>query len=142
MTADSARTLAFEFLSGPRVIVMCQTASSPTDAEWQGYLDCVSSLATTETIKVLVQTEGGRPSPQQQQRLVACVGERDMHTAVVSPAVAIRFVVSSLSLSKRNVRYFEPSEMAAAFEHLQLDTTTRAQVQHALQRLQAALVSS
>ena len=136
MEQPTCRTLALEFLAKQSCIVMYQGSQTPSDAAWDMHLEQFRSLAgRLEEIKILVITEGGRPTKAQQARLAQVVGGHASATAVVSAMLAVRFVVSALALVKPNLRYFTPDEMGGAFQHLGIEEEERTLVLQTIERL-------
>ena len=132
MDQPACRTLALEYLPRQRCLVMYAGTEPPTDAAWDMYLD---QLRVPREIRIFVVTEGSRPTKAQQARLADVVNIHPAPTAVISPAVAVRFVVSSVALFKSNLRYFTPDQVDDAYQHLGIRPVERVQVEQALERL-------
>lgn len=140
MNSGSRRSLAFEYVTEANCLVLYQTSESPSDAEWDAYLELLRFVQDSNAdFRVFVQTEGGRPTPPQQARLAQLCSGTGWGTAVVSTALAVRFVVSSLSLTKQNLRYFTPDELAQAYAHLELDESAQQSIERTLERFRAEL---
>ena len=140
MTSSPRRTIAFEYLPEPRCLVLYQTAEPPSDAEWDAHLEKLRAVqAANADFCVFVWTDGGRPTPPQQARLAELTRRTVWKTAVVSPALAVRFVVSSLSLTKVNVRYFAPDELNEAYAHLELDEVSQRAIEQTIERFRLDL---
>ncbi|HET6336921.1 MAG TPA: hypothetical protein VFG30_27035 [Polyangiales bacterium] len=109
--------LAFEWLPEERVIVLYQGLHEALDSEWDGYLESLTRFHGTHPGGILVYTEGGRPTRDQQQRLMN-VPPLGWPIAVVSPSTAVRFVVSVFALELPAIQLFAPEQMEQAFAFL------------------------
>jgi hypothetical protein len=140
MNQVASRTLAYELLPHHGCVVLYQGTQAPNDAEWDAHIGevCVFAEAKAE-FTVLVYTEGGRPSREQQARLTAAAPIFRTPVAVVSPVLAVRFVVSALSLGKRNLRFFMPEELPAALQYLALAPVGQLAVGQAIERLRQSM---
>lgn len=94
-------------------------AESITDAEWAPAMEDVASHRAA-SLKVLVVTLGGAPSPSQQVKLASLKQRKSMTLAVVSSSIGVRFVASSIALFARQIRTFVPSELPRAYAFLEL----------------------
>jgi hypothetical protein len=136
MDQRAFRTLAFEYLPERCCIVLYQGTEPPSDAEWDAYIGQVQSVAHMHAkLKIFVFSERGRPSKDQQARLTEAASGHLSHVAVVSPAFAMRFVVSALSLFKPNLRFFTPEQLSEAFQHLGFDPAARLIVEQTIERM-------
>ncbi len=129
-----------------------QTAKAPTDAEWDAWLHAADALwAETSEFRLLVFSEGGHPNRQQIARVELVkrrsekIGEKKRSepiTAVVSPSVAMRFVVSTMNLFNPKIRCYSPSALQDAYEHLGLTSAQARVAGAALGRLRARIGGS
>ncbi|HEY4014467.1 MAG TPA: hypothetical protein VGM06_14095 [Polyangiaceae bacterium] len=140
MNRQTSPTLVYEWVSDLELLVSCQGVESPTDAEWDGYLACVAVMRKTEAGRSLVMTRGGRPSREQQARLMVVTDGVPARVAVISPAGALRFIVSILALVNPHIESFHPSQQAAAFEHIGLSPEHHDRVHRVVERLQKKLL--
>jgi hypothetical protein len=116
--ADAAPIEAFEFLPALSLMIFHHRKRAPTDAEWDSYLAAMSDAARPDLPRCIIVTEGAHPNRAQQARLIALVKGRPHRVAVISSAVALRFVVSALALVNKAVKAFSPTEYAEAFAHV------------------------
>ena len=136
MEQPLCRTIALEFLAKQGCMVIYCGSQPLSDAGWDMHLEQVRSAANRQSdLKLLVINEGGRPSKAQQARLAEVVSGHEWAAAVVSSRIAVRFIVSSLSLVKPNLGCFTPDQMTDAFEHLGIEEHARASVLQAIERL-------
>ena len=132
------RTLVVEFLPEQSCIVTYQGTDPPSDADWDAYVGQTRALTHVHLkLRVLAYSEGGRPSKDQQARLVAVVRDLRTRVAIVSPALAMRFVVSVFALTNPNVRCFTPGQLSEAFKHLGLHPAGQLAVEQALERMRS-----
>jgi len=121
MDARPIPNLVFEIVGDLRLAVMCQGTENPTDAEWDAYLDALGPLlALAAGYRVLVVTEGGRPSQSQHARLRERQAGAKPHVAVVTAVAGVRFVASVIALVNGNLRCFAPDQRDAALASLGL----------------------
>jgi hypothetical protein len=130
--------LVFEWLSAERVMVMYAGPHGADDTEWDAYLQLRRNLEGTAPGRILVYSEGGRPTREQQQRLVD-VEHDQWPIAVVSPSAAVRFVVSVFSLEIPSIRLFTPEQLDEACAYLGCNGTDTAAVHAALERAKLAI---
>lgn len=136
MVAPPIPNLVFEIVGDLRLAVMCQGTENPTDAEWNTYLDALGPLlALAEGYRVLVVTEGGRPSQSQHARLRERMAGAKPHVAILTSAAGVRFVASVLALVNANLRCYAPDQRSAALASLGLTENEVALVDALVKRL-------
>ncbi len=86
---------------------------APTDSEWQQVLMSTSAAHATDVRSIAI-SDGGAPTRAQQQLLREALKGRAAYTAVVSDAVAARFIISIIALFNAGIRGFSPSDWAKA----------------------------
>ncbi len=149
MPEPSARNLVFETVESLRLVVSCQSARAPTDAEWDAWLAAVKKLhGTAREFRLLVLTDGGRPTRAQQRRLEETKRATDRamgtpqsepRTAVVSAAAGERFVVSVLVFMNPAIRCFSPARLDETYAHIGLTGPEHPIAAAAIARLRAQL---
>lgn len=102
-----------------RVVLIWHGAMLPDDREWDQSVRILAAQDPT-SVRVLVVTVGGAPSPPQQLRLSRAVGGRPFPVAVVSDLTGVRFVASTLALFLKRLRTFPVAERRGAYVHLDL----------------------
>ncbi len=108
------------------VIFVVETEQVPSDAEWSEFLDVLrQSKGEMAKFRILISTSGGAPSPVQRKQLAEAIAGVRFRVAVVSDNISARFVASSIALFHRDHRSFSRSEIAAAYDHLQLTRQER-----------------
>lgn len=124
--------LVFEWLSAERMMVMYHGVHEADDVEWDACLDALRTLQSGP-VRILVSTQGGRPTRDQQQRLIE-IEKSDWKVAVVSPSTAVRFVVSVFALELPSIRLFAPEHLDEACAYLGCTLDEVAVVRGALER--------
>jgi hypothetical protein len=113
------------------LLILRQNKNTPTDEEWD---QCLSLLTDDKTsiasVRVLVVTDGGGPTPEQRRRLQTALGGIPVRVAVVSESIKVRFIVSSVALVTSKIKSFDLREFNDALSHLHLglDEARMAQV--------------
>lgn len=102
-----------------RLVVVWHGRSTPTDEEWTAFL-ALLRMQPVGTLRGLVITDGGAPTPSQQLQIARQMGIRPIPVAVVSDSTGVRFVAGTLALVTRLIRTFATHELTAAFAHLEL----------------------
>jgi len=123
------------------VCVVSHTAESPSDDEWDHYLDLMGRhLAVLQAIFVV--TEGGAPDGKQ-RGAVAKFWERNglvVPAAVLTPSPFVRALVNTLGWMVGNrIQAFRRDEHDAAFDYLRLEPHQRSAVIKAVTELARAL---
>lgn len=132
---SARRNLVFEVLKKPRVIVSCQNAEFPTDAEWDNWLLAVMNLEREVTsIRLLILSEGGHPSRDQVER-VRAVNHSNPPVSIISPSRAYRFLAAALTFLNPAIRCYGPRERGNAYAHLGIAASDRESVDLAIDRL-------
>jgi hypothetical protein len=117
-----------------RFILAIHTKSSPSDVEWDQFLDLVRAGNTTPDLCFLVFTDGGAPSGSQRKRLADALSGRDVPIAVHSHAMIPRFVNASIALFNKSIRSYSPEEFPQAIEYLKISTGERTSLLPELQQ--------
>ena len=128
--------LEFEYLAELHLMVSCQAHETPTDADWDTYLEATRpALLVDKLFRVLVVTDGAYPTRSQQGRMTTLIGNRTPCVAVISSSTAMRFVVSILALLNSKVRCFSPNQRKEAYTYLGLSPSQQATADATVDRL-------
>lgn len=117
--------LTFEIVDD--ILLGYHDATAPTDEQWHELMKAMESQRGS-SMRVLIVTLGGAPTPTQQLRIARMKERKTLTVAVVSSSIGVRFVASSLALLTRQIRTFAPHEIKRAYDFLEL---TQAQAQQA-----------
>lgn len=129
------------------VVVVVYTSFSPSDDEWNDYIDTLVAAANAHggdlsRCRQLMMTDGGGPNSVQRahaQRTLAAVNGEAMPVAVVSSSPAVRGIVTAFNWMNMNIRMFHPTEVAAAFDFLRAGEATQASIWETLDAMQDEL---
>ena len=91
-------------------MVLVHMKNSPTDAEWEVYLDAITNPLESSRLRCMVITEGAHPTRAQQAALMALSKGKLIPVAVVSSATSVRFAVSVFALMNRGIKSYSPRE--------------------------------
>jgi hypothetical protein len=114
------------------VALLVQDEEPPLNEEWEDWLRLLKSFGKDVDGRVLVLTRGGGPTPHQRSRISQVVGKPNLHVAVVTSSVKVRFIVSSVALIIPRIRSFPWDGLREAFAHLGLNAQEQEQVTHNL----------
>lgn len=145
----SSVNLVFETLEGLRLLVSYQNAQPPTDVEWDAWLAATDALwEKGSQFRMLVVSEGGHPSKAQiarvettkrQQERIGGKERSEPVTAILSSSVAMRFVVSGVTLFNPRIRCYPLAARNAAYMHLSLSAAEASAAEAAIERLRMRL---
>lgn len=130
---DSA-CLEFEWVPSAHLLVAYHANGSVDDDTWDEYVYAVHTNLGPD-LRCLVWNEGGRPTTDQQRRLVSATQDAKVPVAIVSSSIAVRFIVSALALVNRHVRYFPVDQVNNALAYLCKDASQRGAAVDALERI-------
>jgi hypothetical protein len=123
------------------VVFVVETGQTPSDSEWSEFLDVLRKSKGEMKFRILISTSGGAPNPVQRKQLAEAIAGVRFRVAVVSDNISARFVASTIALFHRDHRSFSRSEIAAAYDHLQLNPQEREIAETTIRELTALLVS-
>lgn len=133
--------MVFELLQSEGVLVSYQGPKAGSQEEWDEYVELMAEVAGRPGIRYFVYHDGPPPSMRDQQRIASLARPHKPIVALISSLTTLRFVVSAFSLVTRQIRFFSPSEMAGALQHLQLDERAQRSVLESLERLKMRVES-
>ncbi len=117
MFVDSSDLLLDDL--GNNCLLFVHSKKTANDQEGEGVIRAYRSLGDQlGEYRQIVITDGGGPSSAQRQRMQAEFGDalKLMPTAVLSDAITVRFVISSLRLFMKNIKAFEARDVPGALE--------------------------
>lgn len=119
------------------LLVVVHTKQNPSEMEAQSTFPIFQeSIKKYPTLRAIVFTEGGAPSPAQRNALREVMRGHDLPVAVLSAALIARFVNASISLFHRSLRSYAPNEYPQACEYLRIYGQEKFQLEAALQAVQ------
>jgi len=97
------------------------------------------AVFTEANSRVLVLTEGGHPTREQQGLMNSSMPQSGVRVAVISPSVVARFVTSILVLTNPDIRCFSPQQRGQAYGHLGLLSAEVVQAEKLVKQLNESL---
>jgi hypothetical protein len=139
------KTMAFKLVDN--VFVVVHTNQTPSEAEWNAYVEAVVAASMQRTdagiLRYLIFTAGGGPNAGQRkasndalQRVNAL---RNSAAAVISASPAVRGIVTVFSWFNINIKSFSPAQTEDALHHLEIQPEMKAKALVALRQLKAEL---
>jgi hypothetical protein len=142
--AGARKTMAFGKVD--EFLVVVHNKLAPTDEEWNSWLDFnVRNFSTGSTVKCLVVTEGGAPTPVQRQSMKEKLGElmisnpKEFRNAIVTASAVVRGVVTALSWFQRGYSAFSPAHMDDAMGYLEVPDQFRPEIRLLVKTLQGQI---
>lgn len=108
-------TIAYKQVGDTMILAHAKT--EPADEEWRAY---VEALRAHSVKRILVLTDGEGPNARQRKHMLERLGANAQRTAVVTPSMAARGIVTAVAWLGTDIRAFAPDETAAALEFLGL----------------------
>jgi hypothetical protein len=99
------------------VFVAVWGRSNVSDAEFPQVLDVFRRL-DFDSVRMLVVTEGGGPTPIQRKSMNNVLDGKELLTAVVTDDIVIRGTVTALSWFNKKIRSFPAASLDDALEYL------------------------
>ena len=109
------KNMAFKVVD--TLFVVVYGAANPTDEEWYRYMSVVRQRGIERTVQLIV-TDGGGPNSSQRKYLNDLLAGRVVPVSVLSGSVTVRGITTALGWFNREIKAFQPSELAAALQHL------------------------
>jgi serine/threonine protein kinase len=117
----SSKTPTMLFMTMGRVVVFVNRTVSPTDKEWNSYLEAGFRVRSRHgPPRVLAVSEGGPPSAKQRKAGVDVAKAVQSRSAVVTDEPVARAIVTAFRWLGNDVRAFSSREMARAIDFLDL----------------------
>jgi len=140
MSTASRNNIAYTAHADLGLIILCHGRQHPTNAEWAPYVQLLSDTFTKDVdARVLVITEGGHPSREQQAEMNAALRSASARVAVISPSVVARFVTSILVMTNPGIRCFSPEQRHEAYAHLGFSASRASQIDKMAAQVSRAL---
>lgn len=120
------------------LVLIVHKVNSPTDEEWQRYLDDIKDR-NVERMRTLVFTDGGVPTTAQRKMLNSWLAGRSTRVCLVSSSTLVRGVVTALSWFNPKTHCVSPERWEEAFIYLQIAPQERGKILREIQQLRAQL---
>jgi len=121
-----------------RIAVLVHDHGAPPPSAWSSFCDDEAVWAPTD-LRMLVFSEHGVPNARQREQLRAVVTNRNDRVAVLTSSTLVRAAGAMMSVDCRGIRSFQPDQIEAAFEYLDLTPEESRDVHAELGRLVDAL---
>jgi hypothetical protein len=136
------KTLAFDRI-GP-CFVLAVGSRSPSDTDWDAYLDFVKeSIGARKAPLTLVSSKGGGPTPAQRQRLNDVTKslnvEKTLKVAVLTQSPVVRGIATALSWFVQGYKAFAPSDLGAALDFLGVISADQIEIKRLVPKLHARI---
>jgi hypothetical protein len=130
------KTVAYKLV---RNLLISVHGSDPVSAQQFPEVLATFRKLDYRTVKMLVVTEGGGPTPQQRKEMTTAMAGEQMLTAVVSDAVMIRGIVTALSWFNPKIRSFRTSDIDGALRYLEVSSARFEDIRGEVAELQSQL---
>jgi hypothetical protein len=137
------KSLAFGRVDDCMVIV--HSKDPPNDEDWNAWLEFnMRYLKSGVTLKCLVVTEGGAPSPTQRQLMNKklsefSISDSNYRNAIVTNSAFVRGVVTALSWFHPGYRAFSTDRFDEALDYLEVAVKYRPEIRLLVKSLQGQL---
>ena len=132
-----------DFRSTDRLLVLRQNAKPASETDWSNFLrELVRLRPRFAEMAALVVTDGGGPTVDQRKQLTKVMNGATIQTAVVTDALSVRFVVSSVALFNKTIRTFSRSELPLAYAWLKLPKSDIAKMERMIAELDESVGES
>ena len=88
------------------LVIAVNSANTPTDEDWNAFMQLVRRKFARERIRSLAVTAGGGPNTKQRQMIRDVIGTEPVPAAVVSDAPLVRGIVTALGWFNSAIRSF------------------------------------
>ena len=116
MRAMTSKSMVFREIG--TLIVCVNSTTTPTDEEWNGYLQLIRKMVAQERFRSLAVTAGGGPTSKQRAAVQEVLRERAVTSAVVTDAPLVRGMVTALGWFNPAIRSFALNKGAGIQEAL------------------------
>lgn len=105
------------------LLISLHTTEAPDDEGWRDYSQQLLALVLRyldepDKVRRLVFTDGGSPNLVQRADINKILAGRPVKVAIVSSTQATQGVVTALNWYNPLIRFFAPSQIAEAWQHL------------------------
>jgi hypothetical protein len=102
------------------LIVCAHNTETPTNAEWEEFLELLRHGRDIAELRVLVFTDGAAPDTMQRAAFTKLCDKKQPRIAVLSGSRMVRGVATAISWFNPNIDVFPPDNVNAALEHLRI----------------------
>lgn len=120
-------------------IIWVHADKPPTDAEWEAGLAFFKDAPDPSRLSAIIYTEGGAPNAAQRARLNAVLGDAKVKIGMLTASIAARAAGVAVRWFNPELSIFEPDEVDAALDHIQLPPEQRSEVKRVLNEMKNEL---
>jgi hypothetical protein len=121
------------------VVLVVHDSNSPSDEEWDEYCRNIGECLKDPAGAGIALTDGGAPNAAQRERVRLQLAGRTPRSAVVSPSLLVRGVVTALRWYNPHTVAFSPANIRDAFHFLGLTSSQANELWSAVQELDRRL---
>lgn len=136
----ASKTMAFTRIR--HCIIAVHGQQSPSDDEWDSYVEFAKKHVIQDVQRTLVVTEGGAPSTMQRKALVEAIGteSKSDRVAVVTSSRIAHLAVTALRWFWNPIfRTFQPDRLGDALEYLGITEPMATEMRNAVALLRAEI---
>lgn len=122
-----------------RLGVVVHGTTSPSNLEWQRFLNDAVSSALRDDTRVVVLSRGGAPDGSQRRAMATALGSRPKPVAMLTDKVMVRTAIAAMRLFNFPMRAFPTGALVEAGEFLGLTIAERERVARVLVELETEL---
>jgi predicted Zn-dependent protease len=126
------------------LVVFVNGDETPRHSEWSGYYDALDRAAQTHpqpSLRILVVTAGGSPSPTQRRDAAEAARRIKIRSAVMTDSITARAVVTAFGWLRMDMKAFDSQRFEDACAYLEMSQNEREWAANALVKLQGELDS-
>ena len=131
------RTLVWRF--DGRVVVAVHGFKSPTNLEWQRFLNEGVAHGMGPHLRILIVSHGGGPDGDQRKQLGQVIGPAPAPTVVMTSSALVRGITSAMTFFNPHMKAVNLYDTELAFKHLGLTPDERNKVHHVRRELSLEL---
>jgi hypothetical protein len=131
------RTLVWRF--DGRLLVAVHGFKSPTNLEWQRFLNEGTAHGMGPHLRILIISHGGGPDGDQRKRLGQVIGAAPAPTVVMTGSALVRGITSAMTFFNPHMKAVNIYDTELAFEHLGLTPEERSKAQQLRRELSLEL---
>lgn len=138
------KTMAFGKVD--KYVIVVHSRKPPGDDEWEEYIQFnLRTFTPGDTLKYLVVTDGGAPTPTQRMILNEKLSEYVrgntglFRSAIVTSSTFVRGVVTAISWFNSGIYAFSPQNLAEAMNYLEIPVEFHGEIRELVKMLRSTL---
>jgi hypothetical protein len=110
------------------LIVVAHNTDTPSEEEWDRFLEFFRRAHDIDQVRVLVFTDGAAPNTMQRASFTKTLAGKQPRIAVLSGSRVVRGVATAISWFNANIDVFAPDDLGKALDHLRMPTDNRGDI--------------